>query len=199
MNVGENTENILFLSTRGFNAIGVDELVFVLEDREVLKKNIEKENVNKVDLLQNSNCQNETDIKKKEKIIENLIVENQELTENLDNKEMEDSNLRVEEDVNIKEKNVELIEDQTKLLETEDEKFVEDLVELLNAIYKIYFNCLTPIENTLDDRMGIRRCVNRMSKMHPILTGQLAGIPAAALVLHRPQGQVILFIYFLLI
>lgn len=197
MNVGENTEKILFLSTRGFNAIGVDELVFVLEDREVLKKDIEKENLN--DLLQNSNCQNETDIKKKEKIIENSIVEKQELTENLDNKEMEDSNLRVEEDVNIKEKKVELIEDQTKPLETEDEKFVEDLVEILNAIYKIYFNCLNPIENTLDDRMGIRRCVNRMSKMHPILTGQLAGIPAAALILHRPQGQVILFIFFLLI
>lgn len=77
----------------------------------------------------------------------------------------------------------------------EDEEFIEDLVELLQTIYMIYLNCLTPIEDTLDDRMGIRRCVNRMLKIHSISAGHLSGIPTAALILHRPQGQVFFFFF----
>lgn len=71
----------------------------------------------------------------------------------------------------------------------------KNLVDLLQTIHEIYVNCLNPTEDTLDDRMGIRRCVNRMSRIHSISSGKLAGIPAAALILHRPQRQVSTFIY----
>lgn len=63
-------------------------------------------------------------------------------------------------------------------------------LDVLRQMDNMFMSCLTPTKDTIDDKVGIRRCSDRMMRLYSVLCGRLAGIEVAAILLHRPQGQV---------
>lgn len=63
-------------------------------------------------------------------------------------------------------------------------------LDVLRQMDNIFMSCLVPTKDTIDDKVGIRRCSDRMTRLYAVLSGRLAGIEVAAILFHRPQGQV---------
>lgn len=63
---------------------------------------------------------------------------------------------------------------------------------VLEQFEHIFLNCLNPFEESMDHRMGIRKCASRMVRLYqPLARGKkiLLGHPAAAIYFHRPSEQ----------
>lgn len=79
--------------------------------------------------------------------------------------------------------------DRSKFANPED--IESELFNTLEQFEQIFLSSLNPFEESMDHRMGIRKCANRMRRLyHPLAKRRrtLMGHPAAALYFHRPQG-----------
>jgi hypothetical protein len=78
----------------------------------------------------------------------------------------------------------------------DEDVFANHLLDILRQYDDMFGRCLDPVssaQRSLDERMGIRLGVKRMSHSYPIVTSPLCGIPSAVLYFYRPRGQVTLF------
>uniref|UniRef100_A0AC34QMP6 FYVE-type domain-containing protein n=1 Tax=Panagrolaimus sp. JU765 TaxID=591449 RepID=A0AC34QMP6_9BILA len=60
---------------------------------------------------------------------------------------------------------------------------------VLYLFEQLFIEALMPANENLDEKVGIRKCGLRMNKFYRVPTGEIGGIPVAAILFHRPQGQ----------
>lgn len=146
-------------STRGMAAVGADELLLNFEAGEEELKNLE-------DTIKEFEDQKTSESKKQDKDVKgNEEYSNQ-------NKEISDYSNE----------------------ETDDKEFGEDkkqcfIHSMLYLFEHFFIESLIPASDNLDEKVGIRRCGSRMCKFYHIPSGEIGGIPVAAVIFHRPQGQ----------
>jgi hypothetical protein len=63
------------------------------------------------------------------------------------------------------------------------------ITSLLYLFDHFFLDSLIPSNESLDEKVGIRRCGERISTFYRVPQGEINGIEAAAIIFHRPIGQ----------